>query len=114
MKRVLLIKLTSLGDLIHALPALSDAKRARPELEFDWVIDENFREIALWHPAVKDIVTTNHRRWREALAHPSTLASISRRSLLPITQLINGKMGHWMNKLISARTRISAPRCGAT
>jgi len=78
MKRVLLIKLTSLGDLIHALPALSDAKSARPELEFDWVIDENFREIALWHPAVKGIVTSNHRQWREALTHPATLGSISR------------------------------------
>ena len=78
MKRELLIKLTSLGDLIHALPALSDAKSARPELEFDWVIDENFREIALWHPAVKGIVTSNHRQWREALTHPATLGSISR------------------------------------
>ena len=70
MRRVLLIKLTSLGDLIHALPALSDAKSARPELEFDWVIDENFQEIAAWHPAVKGVITTNHRKWREALAHP--------------------------------------------
>jgi len=78
MKRVLLIKLTSLGDLIHALPALSDAKRARPELEFDWVIDENFQEIAHWHPAVKGIVTSNHRQWREALTHPTTLGSMSR------------------------------------
>src|SRR6266851_927092 len=78
MKRVLLIKLTSLGDLIHALPALSDAKSARPELEFDWVIDENFQEIATWHPAVKSVITTNHRKWRGALAHPSTLGSISR------------------------------------
>jgi heptosyltransferase-1 len=78
MKRILLIKLTSLGDLIHALPALSDAKSARPELEFDWVIDENFQEIAGWHPAVKRIVTTNHRKWRGALAHPSTFGSISR------------------------------------
>ena len=77
MKRVLLIKLTSLGDLIHALPALSDAKRACPDLEFDWAIDENFQEIASWHPAVKAIVTTNHREWREALAHPSTLGSVS-------------------------------------
>ena len=78
MKRVLLIKLTSLGDLIHALPALSDAKAARPELEFDWVIDENFQEIARWHPAVKGVVTSNHRQWREALTHPATLGSMSR------------------------------------
>ena len=78
MKRVLLIKLTSLGDLIHALPALSDAKDARPELEFDWVIDENFQEIARWHPAVKGVVTSNHRQWRETLMHPATLGSMSR------------------------------------
>ena len=78
MKRVLLIKLTSLGDLIHALPALSDAKDARPELEFDWVIDENFQEIARWHPAVKGVVTSNHRQWREALTHPATFGSMSR------------------------------------
>jgi heptosyltransferase-1 len=78
MKRVLLIKLTSLGDLIHALPALSDAQSARPGLEFDWVIDENFQEIARWHPAVKGVITTNHREWRGALANAETHGSISK------------------------------------
>src|SRR5947207_11910717 len=78
MRRVLLIKLTSLGDLIHALPALSDAQSARPGLEFDWVIDENFREIALWHPAVSRVITTNHREWRGALASAETHGSISK------------------------------------
>src|SRR5260221_9642725 len=78
MKRVLLIKLTSLGDLIHALPALSDAQSGRPGIEFDWVIDENFQEIAGWHPAVRGVITTTHREWREALAKPSTHGSISK------------------------------------
>jgi lipopolysaccharide heptosyltransferase I len=78
MRRVLLIKLTSLGDLIHALPALSDAKSARPELEFDWVIDENFQEIAGWHPAVRGVITSNHREWREALVRAKTHGSISK------------------------------------
>jgi heptosyltransferase-1 len=78
MPRVLLIKLTSLGDLIHALPALSDAQDARPGIEFDWVIDESFQEIALWHPAVKGVITTNHREWRGALASSETHGSISK------------------------------------
>ncbi len=78
MRRVLLIKLTSLGDLIHALPALSDAQSARPGIEFDWVIDENFREIADWHPAVSRVITTNHREWRGALASAQTHGSISK------------------------------------
>src|SRR5256885_5557289 len=78
MKRVLLIKLTSLGDLIHALPALSDAQDARPGLAFDWVIDENFQEIAGWHPAVKTTITTNHREWRGSLAKAETHGSVSK------------------------------------
>jgi len=80
MQRILLIKLTSLGDLIHALPALSDARAAYPDIEFDWVVDENFQEIATWHPAVKNVFTTNHRKWREYLAHPSTYGEIYRLS----------------------------------
>jgi heptosyltransferase-1 len=78
MKRVLLIKLTSLGDLIHAFPALSDAQNSRPGLEFDWVIDENFQEVAAWHPAVRRVITTNHREWRGALASAETHGSISK------------------------------------
>ena len=78
MPRVLLIKLTSLGDLIHALPALSDALNARPGIEFDWVVDENFQEIAGWHPAVKGIITTNHREWRGAMTSAETHGSISK------------------------------------
>lgn len=64
MKRILLVKLTSLGDLIHALPALTDASTAHPDLGVDWVIDENFQEVASWHPAIDRIITTNHRHWR--------------------------------------------------
>lgn len=61
---ILLIKLTSLGDVIHALPALTDAQRAIPNIRFDWVIDESFAAVANWHPAVDTIITTAHRRWR--------------------------------------------------
>ncbi len=75
-QRVLLIKLTSLGDLIHALPALTDAKRACPEITFDWVIDEQFQEIAKWHPAIHRVWTTNHRNWRHTLMHPGTIRAI--------------------------------------
>src|SRR6266568_2991660 len=113
MKRVLLIKLTSLGDLIHALPALSDAKSARPELEFDWVIDENFQEIATWHPAVKSVITTNHRKWRGALAHPSTLGSISRLvaeiRAVEYDLVIDGQ-GNFKTALLSMFTK--GPRAG--
>lgn len=76
MKRILFIKLTSLGDLIHALPALSDASFVYPELQIDWVIDDNFQEVATWHPAVQQIFTTNHRQWGKSLRHLGTYRAI--------------------------------------
>lgn len=65
--RVLLIKTSSLGDVIHALPALTDAARAVPGIQFDWVIEEGFAEIPAWHPAVGDIIPVAIRRWRKNL-----------------------------------------------
>lgn len=66
--RILLVKLTSMGDLIHALPAITDACHFVPGIRFDWVIDKNFSEIARWHPAVEKIIPTQHRHWRQNLS----------------------------------------------
>jgi len=64
--KVLIVKLTSMGDLVQALPALTDAGRALPNLRFDWVVDEVFAEIPAWHPTVDRVIKTAHRRWRTA------------------------------------------------
>jgi len=63
--RVLIVKLTSMGDLVHALPAITDAARAMPEVTFDWVVDEAFYEVASWHPRVDRIIKSSHRRWKQ-------------------------------------------------
>jgi hypothetical protein len=65
--RVLLIKTSSLGDVIHTLPALTDAARAVPGIEFDWVVEEGFAEIPSWHPAVNAIIPVAIRRWRKSI-----------------------------------------------
>jgi heptosyltransferase-1 len=65
--RVLLIKTSSLGDVIHTLPALTDAARALPGIQFDWVVEEGFAEIPAWHPAVAQVIPVAIRRWRKHL-----------------------------------------------
>ncbi|ARU90062.1 lipopolysaccharide heptosyltransferase I [Pseudomonas sp. M30-35] len=65
--RVLLIKTSSLGDVIHTLPALTDAARAIPGIQFDWVVEEGFAEIPTWHPAVAQVIPVAIRRWRKNL-----------------------------------------------
>ena len=65
--RVLIVKTSSLGDVIHTLPALTDAARALPGIRFDWVVEESFAEIPRWHPAVDTVIPVAVRRWRK---HP--------------------------------------------
>ena len=48
--KVLLVRLSSMGDLIHTLPAVSDLARHRPDVELDWICEAGFADIARLHP----------------------------------------------------------------
>lgn len=72
--RVLIVKTSSLGDLIHLLPALTDATRAIPGIRFDWVAEEAFAEIPHWHAAVDHVFPIAWRRWRKSLFSAKTRA----------------------------------------
>lgn len=63
--RILIVKVSSLGDIIHTLPAVTDACRARHDIEFDWVVEENFVEVPAWHPAINNVIPVAIRRWRK-------------------------------------------------
>lgn len=69
MKRVLIVKTSSMGDVIHTLPAVSDACAAMPDIRFDWVVEEAFAEIPAWHPQVDTVIPVAIRRWRKNLLH---------------------------------------------
>ncbi|CUI93417.1 Lipopolysaccharide heptosyltransferase 1 [Achromobacter xylosoxidans] len=64
--RILIVRTSSLGDLVHMLPAISDIVRHVPGAEIDWIVEEAFAEIPAWHPGVKNIIKVAHRRWRKA------------------------------------------------
>lgn len=65
--RVLLVKTSSLGDLIHAMPALTDARRHLPGIRFHWLVEETFAQIPALHPAVEAVIPCALRRWRRQL-----------------------------------------------
>ena len=64
--KVCVIKTSSMGDVIHTLPALTDAQKAIPSLSIDWVVEENFAEIPHWHSAVNRVIPIALRRWRKS------------------------------------------------
>jgi heptosyltransferase-1 len=64
--RVLIVKTSSMGDVLHTLPALTDAMRAIPGIRFDWVVEEGFAQIPGWHESVDRVIPVAIRRWRKA------------------------------------------------
>ena len=64
--RLLFVKTSSLGDVIHQLPAVTDARRALPHARIDWVVEEGFADIPALHPGVVDVIPVAVRRWRGA------------------------------------------------
>lgn len=65
--KVLVIKTSSMGDVIHTLPALTDASDAITGIRFDWIVEEGFSEIPAWHSAVDRVIPVALRRWRKHL-----------------------------------------------
>jgi heptosyltransferase I len=61
--KVLLIKMSSMGDIFHTFPAVTDLLKFRPDIELHWVVEEGFAEIVSWHPGVKRIIPIALRRW---------------------------------------------------
>jgi heptosyltransferase-1 len=64
MPHVLVVKTSSMGDVIHTLPAITDARSMMPEITFDWVVEEAFQDIPASHPAVNEVIPVAMRRWR--------------------------------------------------
>jgi heptosyltransferase-1 len=60
-----------MGDVIHAMPMISDIARAFPHARIDWVVEEAFAEIPRLHPAVTRVVPLALRRWRRSLLQPA-------------------------------------------
>jgi len=67
--RTLIIKTSSLGDVLHTLPAVTDAARHKPGMRFDWVVEEAFAEVPAWHAAIDDVIPVAIRRWKHQLLH---------------------------------------------
>ena len=72
MSDILFIKTSSLGDVIHHMPAVSDARRHRPQARIGWVVEEAFAPLVRLHRAVDSIIPVASRRWRKAPFAPST------------------------------------------
>ena len=70
--RVLLVKLSSLGDVVHTLPVVQDIRRALPSTQIDWVIETGFAPLLHRCAGIDRVIAFNLRRWRTAPLKAST------------------------------------------
>jgi heptosyltransferase-1 len=77
MTTILFVKTSSLGDVVHNCPAVSDVARALPGAAIDWVVEAPFAGIAAMHPAVRRVIPVAVRRWRSALWKPAVWSEMA-------------------------------------
>ncbi len=74
--RILLVKTSSLGDVVHNLPVASDIHAHVPGARIEWAVEESFADIPRLHPAVATVVAVAPRRWRKSLLGAATRREI--------------------------------------
>ena len=76
-KSVLLVKTSSLGDVIHALPAVSDVQSMAADTRIDWAVEEAYAAVPRLHAGVSRVIAVAVRRWRRALWQGSIRSEIA-------------------------------------
>ncbi len=72
MSEILFIKTSSLGDVIHHMPALTEAQKLRPDARFTWAVEEAYAPLVRLHKASPAVIAVGARRWRRAFINPGT------------------------------------------
>ncbi|MEY4561826.1 MAG: hypothetical protein RLZZ618_1103 [Pseudomonadota bacterium] len=72
--RVLIVKLSSLGDVVHAMPAVHDILRVHPGAQIDWVVEPAFAPLVRRVTGIGDVIECAQRRWRKGWWRPSVRA----------------------------------------
>lgn len=77
MNSILLVKTSSLGDVVHNMPAVTDIRRQWPQARVSWLVEDAFAPLARLHPGVDEVIAVATRRWRSQLLSPATWREIA-------------------------------------
>lgn len=67
MTKILIIKTSALGDIVHSFPVLNYLRQRFPDAQIDWVVEEQFADLLKTHPQLSNILCINTKKWRKAL-----------------------------------------------
>lgn len=111
--RILLVKTSSLGDVLHNLPVVSDIVRTYPHARIDWVAENAFAALPRLHPAVRNAIPVAVRSWRKKLFNAETWREIARfRGILQSEHYDIAIDTQGLLKSALLMLAANAPRCG--
>ena len=105
---ILLVKTSSLGDVVHNMPAVTDVRRRWPRAHIHWLVEEAFAPLARLHPGVDEVIAVATRRWRTGLLSASTwreIAALRRRLRAPAYDRVVDTQGLVRSALLAAMAR---------
>jgi len=74
--KILLIRVSSLGDVLHNMPMVDDIKAHYPNAQIDWVVEEAYVNLVKLQPKVNKVIAYAQRRWRKSLGNKETRAEV--------------------------------------
>jgi heptosyltransferase-1 len=75
--RILLVRTSSLGDVVHALPVLAALRRHLPGARLGWVVEEPYAPLLAGHPDLDEVLVVRLRHWGRRPLAPRTLADMA-------------------------------------
>lgn len=73
---ILIVRVSSLGDVVHNMPMLADLRRHVPGAQIDWVVEEAYADLVRLNDTVRTVIPYALRRWRKSLGEPATRAEM--------------------------------------
>ena len=74
--KILLVRVSSLGDVLHNLPIVADIRRHHPDAQIDWVVEEGYVSLVRLNPMVRKVIPFALRRWKKGLKQPAVRAEL--------------------------------------
>jgi heptosyltransferase-1 len=74
--KILLVRVSSLGDVLHNLPIVADIQRHYPGAQVDWVVEESYVSLVRLNPHVRKVIPFALRRWKKGLDNPAVRAEL--------------------------------------
>lgn len=74
--KILIVKLSSMGDIVHTMPIVADILHTFPQAQIDWLCEENFVDLLQQVKGIRQIISVALRRWRHTLLSSQTWRQI--------------------------------------